>query len=348
MKPVPHVAALAPYALADLPPEMTSLAQNESLRPPSPHALVAAHTALTDLHIYPDPDWTKLRSAIAEVHRLSPQTILCGAGSMELIGALSTAYLGPTDRMLTTDYAYLYFRTATQLSGAEFDLAAETDFTVDVDALLIAVRPETKIVFVANPGNPTGTYLEADALRRLRDGLREDIILVIDEAYGEFADRPDTGLFDLTEVSNTIVLRTVSKAYGCAGLRAGWGMFPAAIAVEMRKVLNPNNVSVVSQAVAAAAMRDQAYMKETVLITADLRDRFTARLRRAGLIVPDSRTNFTLIAFPSPQAAQAADDALRAEGIVMRGMGGYGLPHCLRATIGDAEVMERAAQCLEK
>lgn len=348
MKPVPHVGVLAPYALADLPPELTSLAQNESFRPPSPKAVEAARGALSDAHLYPDPDWTALRSVIAAVHGVPEQAVLCGAGSMELIGALAASYLGSTDRMLTTEYAYLYFRTATQLSGAAFDLVGERDLTVDVDALIAAARPETKIVFVANPGNPTGTRIDRDALVRLRDGLAEDVLLVIDEAYGEFSDGAEASTFDLVERGNTMVLRTLSKAYGCAGLRVGWGVFPTAIATELRKVLNPNNVSGVSQSVAAAVMSDQAYMCETVSMTADLRDRFATRLRGVGLKVPVSATNFVLIVFSTDQAAAEADQALRGEGIGMRGMGGYGLPHCLRATIGDAATMDRAAACLER
>lgn len=348
MKPVPHIAALAPYALADLAPELTSLAQNESLRPPSPEALAAAQTALAETHLYPDPDWTDLRAAISDVHALQPETILCGAGSMELIGALTSAYLSSGDRMLTSEFAYLYFRTATQLSGAAFDLASERDFTVDVDALIEAVRPETKIVFVANPGNPTGTRIERRALERLRAALPDKVMLVIDEAYGEFADGLEEGTFDLVAHGNTAVLRTFSKAYGCAGLRVGWGVFPPAVASEMRKILNPNNISGVSQAAAAAAMRDQAYMHQTVRDTAAIRDRFAERMRGVGLGVPDSRTNFCLLVFDSPESALAADNALRTDGIAMRGMGGYGLAQCLRATIADGAIMQRAAQCLER
>ena len=348
MKPVPHIAALAPYALAELAPELTSLAQNESFRPPSPNALAAAQTALRDAHLYPDPDWTDLRSAIAEVHAVPAEEILCGAGSMELIGALSSAYLSAGDRMLTSEFAYLYFRTATQLSGAEFDLAAERDFTVDVDTLIDTVRPETKIVFVANPGNPTGTRIGRKELLRLRDALPDKVMLVIDEAYGEFSDDPGESMFDLVGSGYTAVLRTLSKAYGCAGLRVGWGVFPPAIGSEMRKILNPNNVSGVSQAMAVAAMRDQNYMRQTVRETAGIRDRFARRVRALGIGAPDSHTNFVLLIFDSPETAAAAESALRDDGIAMRGMGGYGLAHCLRATIADEAAMQRAAQSLER
>ncbi len=348
MKPVPHIAALAPYALANLAPGLTSLAQNESLRPPSPKALEAARNALSETHLYPDPDWTDLRTVISDVHYITCGTILCGAGSMELIGALASAYLLAGDRMLTTGFAYLYFRTATQLSGAAFDLAPETDFTVDVDALIDAVRPETKILFVANPGNPTGTRIGLAELRHLRSALPDNVMLVIDEAYGEFADGLDDSSFDLVEQGNTAVLRTFSKAYGCAGMRVGWGVFPPKIATEMRKILNPNNVSGVSQAAAVAAMRDQDYMRETVRRTACIRDRFADRMRATSLHIPKSHTNFVTLAFDSAGVALAADDALRSDGIAMRSMSGYGLAQCLRATIAKESVMDRAAQCLER
>jgi histidinol-phosphate/aromatic aminotransferase/cobyric acid decarboxylase-like protein len=173
-------------------------------------------------------------------------------------------------------------------------------------------------------------------------------MLVIDEAYGEFADGLDDPVFDLVERGDTVILRTFSKAYGCAGSRVGWGVFPPAIATEMRKILNPNNVSGVSQAMATAVMRDQGYMHETVRETARIRDDFIARMRAIGLVVPDSHTNFALLAFPSAQRAAAADAALRADGIAMRGMGGYALPHCLRATIADERAMDRAAPSLER
>jgi histidinol-phosphate aminotransferase len=350
LQPNPHIAALAPYALAELtaPPgkRLISLAQNESAFLPSPAAIEATRAALGDAALYPDPDWRDLRLAIADVHGLDPAHILCGSGSMELIGALAAAYLGPGDRALTTDYGYLFFRTATRLAGAEINLAPETDFTVDVDALLAAVRPQTRIVFVANPGNPTGTRIPRIELVRLREGLLDDTLLVIDEAYGEFADSSGEAMFDLAARGDTIILRTFSKAYGLAGMRVGWGVFPAEIAGQVRKILNPNNISAASQAAAAAAVQDQAYMHKVCQQTATRRDRFAAAMRAIGPDVPQSHTNFTLLRFPSAGDADAADQALRAKGVIMRAMGGYGLANCLRATIGAGEDMDFARDIL--
>ncbi|MBY8974995.1 aminotransferase class I/II-fold pyridoxal phosphate-dependent enzyme [Rhodobacteraceae bacterium NNCM2] len=345
-----HISSLAAYALADLSvtggAEPVSLAQNESADRPSPNAISAASRAARRGELYPDPDWQDLRRAIAEVHGVEAQSILCGAGSMELIGALIRAYAGPGDEVLSTSLAYAFFRTATALSDAAYVAAAEEEMTVSVDAVLAAVSPRTRVVCVANPGNPTGTRVPRAELVRLREGLPPDVLLVIDEAYGEFADHLDEPVFDLCQRGDTVVLRTFSKAYSLAGMRVGWGVFPAAIAREVRKILNPNNVSAASQAAAAAAMRDQAHMRETVSVTVARRDGFARHLARIGVEAGPSATNFLLLRFSDAAEAKSADDALRGGGILMRGMGGYGLPECLRATIGSAEAMETAGSLL--
>lgn len=349
--PVPHVAAMAAYALADLSaPEgkrLVSLSQNESLRAPSPKAISATGEAAAAPHLYPDPDWTALRAAIAEVHGLARDRILCGNGSLDLIGAIARAYCGAGNAALAPAHAYPYFRTATLMTGARFDTAPETALTADIDALLAAVRPDTRVVFLANPGNPTGTRAPRAELLRLREGLRGDILLVIDEAYGEFADHLGEGMFELVERGDTVVLRTFSKAYGLAGMRVGWGLFPPAVAREIRKLLNPNNVALPGQAAARAAMLDQDHMRATCAETAQIRDRFAGQTRALGLTVPQSFTNFTLIRFPSPQAAGRAHAFLTAEGVFLRPQGGAGLPDCLRATTGPAEDMDLAAALLK-
>ncbi len=348
--PNSHVAAMEPYVLADLSgpagKPLISLAQNESAMPPSPQVMIAGSKAFESAQLYPDPEWTKLRAAIAQVHAIAPDHILCGAGSMELIACLARCYAGPGSRVLSSQYGYGFFRTAALAAGADYDRAPEHDLTVSVDELLAAVRAGTRMVFVANPGNPTGTRIGYGELVRLRDGLDDDIPLVIDEAYGEFADMPGEATFDLVERGNTVVLRSFSKAYGLAGLRVGWGLFPPAVADQMRKLLHPNNISVAGQVGATAAMMDQPYMRATRAEVARIRDSFARRLRNLGLVVPDSFTNFVLIRFPDADAAQRADRTLRAEGIIMRGMTGYGLPDCLRATIGGAAHMDFAAEHL--
>ena len=343
IRAVPLVSALSPYALADLgPPGAVSLAQNESAFPPSPAVAESLRCAAEGVALYPDPDWSALRDTLAAVHRLDPAHLLCGAGSMELIGALVRAFAGPGDEVLAPRYGYLFVATAAALSGARYVTAPERDFHADPQALLAAVTPRTRILFLCNPGNPTGTALDTAEILRLRDRLPDDILLVIDQAYGEFEGQDPRPVFDLAARGDTVVLRTLSKAYGLAGARVGWGLFPPAVGVEVRKLLNPNNISAASQQIAIAALGDQPYMRATVAETAARRDRFARGLRALGLAIPDSRTNFVLIPFADPDTAATTDRALRAAGFVMRGMGGYGLGHCLRATIGPEAAMDRA------
>ena len=327
------------------------LAQNESLRPPSPKIMEAMSRAATQVHFYPDPDWAELRSAIGERHQISSRQILCGAGSMELINGLVRAYCDPHNRILTTQYAYGFIKTMAKVTQAPIDVADEVGFTVCVDRLLDAVQGDTRLVFVANPGNPTGTRVSLGEIARLRDGLPESVMLVVDEAYGEFADGQDDPAFgrafDWVERGNTVVLRTFSKAYGLAGLRIGWGLFPQSVADQVRKLLNPNNTSSVTQAAALAALEDQSYMLETVGLTAAVRRTFSEQMKTLGLFVPESFTNFVLVQFPKEQAAQSAEHHLRELGILVRGVGGYGLADCLRITLGQGDDMQRVYECLK-
>lgn len=351
IRPTRHIAAMSPYALAELKApagkRLISLSQNESLRRPSPQVAGAVAKAIAKAHLYPDPEWAALRDALAALHGIPAPGILCGNGSMELIACLAQTYCDEQGAVLAPSHAYPFFRTATALARARYDTAPEHGATASVDALLAAVQPDTRIVLIANPGNPTGTRISRAELVRLREGLRGDILLVIDEAYGEFADHLGEPVFDLVGRGDTVVLRTFSKTYGLAGMRVGWGLFPESIAGEVRKVMNPNNISVAGQAAAAAALADQPYMRETCEITARLRDRFSTRLRQAGFDVADSFTNFALIRFEDAQEAQQADAALRAEGVVVRAQSGAGLPDCLRVTVGTAEELDLAASLLE-
>ncbi len=351
IRPNPHVVAMSPYALAELNApagkRLISLSQNESLRRPSPQVGDAVVNAVANAHLYPDPEWAGLRNELAALHRIPASAILCGNGSMELIACLTQTYCDEQGAVLAPAHAYPFFRTAAGLARARYDAAPEVGVTASVDALLAAVQPDTRIVFIANPGNPTGTRIPRAELVRLREGLRGDILLVVDEAYGEFADHLGEPVFDLVGRGDTVILRTFSKAYGLAGMRVGWGLFPESIAGEVRKVMNPNNISDAGQAAAAAALSDQAYMRETCAITARLRDGFLHRLREAGFDVAESFTNFALIRFDDARAAQQADAALRAEGVVARTQSGAGLSDCLRVTIGTAEELNFAASLLE-
>jgi histidinol-phosphate aminotransferase len=350
VQPQNHVAAMSAYALSrvDLPEgvEPVLLNQNESAFPPSPDAIKAAAQAAARAHLYSDPDWTDLRIAIGEVHEIDPSRILVGAGSMELIAATIAAYAGPGNDVLSTQYGYAFFASAARAVKAVYSAVPEQDRTVCVDAILDAVTPATRIVCVANPGNPTGTRIGREEILRLRAGLQGDVLLVLDEAYAEFADHFDEPMFDLADRGDTVVLRTFSKAYSLAGMRVGWGVFPQAVAHEIRKLLNPNNVSAASQTAAAASMRDQAYKNMVVQATSGRRDAFAAQCHALGLDVMESHTNFVLIGFGSSDRAARADHLLRQHGVVFRPMGFYGLADCLRATVGSEDAMKSATEAL--
>lgn len=349
IRAVQNVAAMAGYALADLGDSRAiSLAQNESAFAPSPKAIAAGQAALATATLYPDPDWRELRLAISSVHGLLAEDLLCGAGSMELIGCLIRAFAGPGDEVLGTAYGYLFVATACQQSGATYVQAAEPDLSVSVDHLLAQVTSATRIVFVCNPGNPTGTRVANSEILRLRSNLPSDVMLVVDQAYGEFDDQDQTPVFDMVARGDTVVLRTLSKAYGLAAARVGWGLFPPQINVQIRKLLNPNNISAMSQSMAAAAMLDQSHIQHVVQETARIRDHFADRVRASGLIVPHSHTNFVLIQYPDAEAVEQTDTALRTADYILRGMRGYGLPECLRVTVGPADVMDAVGDIIEE
>jgi len=353
LKPRKHLLELVPYQMADLsgPPgkELIQLAQNESAVPPSLAALEAYREASREIRLYPESDLPKLHKALAEVHGLNSEQIHCGSGSMELISLLTRIYLGPGDSAVTSKYSYLFFRTCSHIAEASVRLAPEADLTVDVDALLKAVRDDTRIVFVVNPGNPTGSLIPKTELVRLRDALPDDVLLIVDEAYSEFvAEAEYAPVFDLVERGNVAVLRTFSKIYGLAGQRIAWGYFPPEVVDLLQRIQIPGNIPGSALAMALAALRDQAYVQEMRTWTAKLRDGFSVALRELGLDACPSHTNFVLVRFADVAEAESARNALYQEGIVVRTMGGYGLPHCLRISLGTEPQMEFVTETLKR
>ncbi|WP_375230477.1 pyridoxal phosphate-dependent aminotransferase [Roseobacter sp. S98] len=350
IQPLDHIAAMSPYALAETGEaavrDPVHMAQNESLRPPSPAALDAAKKALHAGALYPDPDWTELRTALASQHGIPAQNILCGNGSLDLIAALARAYAGPGRAILAPQNAYPFFATAARMAGARFDVAPEKREGVCVGTLLRCVRPDTSVVFVANPGNPTGTEIPVKDLQALRAGLPDDVLLVIDGAYAEFSEQENADCWDFVETGNCAVLRTFSKAYGLAGFRVGWGLFPTHIAQQVRKVLNPNNLSSAAQSAAAGAVRDQAYLQETCHLTARARVSWSGQLMDAGFNVTPGCTNFIGLWFPAPDAAEDADRYLRSAGVFLRRQQGAGLPQLLRWTLAPDDMMQRGFDAL--
>ena len=346
----PGIAAMDAYQLPDIsvPDGVTPiiLAQNEHSFPPSKKVRDAIIAAIDESQLYSDTDCRQLRGAIAAVHELDAGRVFCGSGSMELMSALVQCYLSAGDRIAMSEYSYLFMRTLARMMGAEVDLAAEKNYCVDTDALLASVQPSTRLVFLVNPGNPCGTTVSESDVRQLRAELPSDVMLLIDEAYAEYVETP-LNLFDLVDAGNTVITRTFSKIYGLAGLRVGWGYFPEEILMQMRKVLLPGGIALLSQAAAGAAIEDQGAMHLARRENALQRDFLCQGLDRLGLLAVSSQTNFVLADFSTSERAASAFDFLRKRGIVVRPMDGYGLPACLRITVGIEAHMQQTIAALE-
>ena len=345
----PNIATLAPYALAaEAPPgsaRVINLAANEFAESPSPAVLEACRAALASENRYPEASARALRQAIAVAHSLKADQIVCANGSSELIGLLATAYSGPGDEVLVARHGYLYFGTVARIAGASVTRADSAALTFDPDAFLAAVTPRTRILFLDNPGNPTCALANAAALRYLREKLPEEVLLVLDSAYGEYVTDPaySTGT-DLVEATdNTVMLRTFSKIYGLAGLRVGWAYAPPAIADVLHRIRQPNNLTGVSIAGALAAMGEQALVLKRREANVALRDSFAKTLQSEfGFTVQPSQTNFLLCKPPldAPMNAIEIAEALNQRSILIRDMAPYGLSDHLRITVGEAEEME--------
>ncbi|HRO50238.1 MAG TPA: histidinol-phosphate transaminase [Hyphomicrobium sp.] len=326
------------------------LSSNETPLGPSPRAVEAFRTAATSLERYPDGQAAELRQAIARRFGLDANRIVCGAGSDELISLITHAYLGPGDEGLFTEHGFLLYRIVVLAAGATPVVVPETDLRADVDAILAHVTPRTRMVFLANPNNPTGTYLPIDEVRRLRTGLPSDTLLVLDAAYAEYVRRNDyeAGLELVATTENTVMTRTFSKIFGLAGLRIGWAYCPEAVADALNRIRGPFNLSTPAIAAGAAAMNDWSHVEAAIAHNEEWRPWLTAEIEKLGLEVTPSVANFLLIHFPQEEGRDAAacDAFLKAQGIILRRVGGYGLPGALRLTIGTAEENRKVQDAL--
>lgn len=322
---------------------VVKLSSNEAALGPSPKAVAAIAQSLSETHRYPAGDSGDLRVALGKVHGLDPARIICGAGSDELIGLAMRGFAGIGDEIIHTAHGFAMYNIYAKAVGATPVIAPEKDLTTDVDAILARVSPLTRIVFVANPNNPTGTYIPGAEMRRLRAGLREDILLVCDDAYAEYVDAPDyeSGFALASETQNTIALRTFSKIYGLASVRLGWGYAAANIIGVIERVRSPFNVSRPAQFAGLAALADTDHVARTKAHTKKWLEIGLQRLRGMGLKVAVSHGNFLLPEFPSTAGKTAAecDTFLQERGVILRRVDGYGLPNHLRITVGDDEEM---------
>lgn len=326
------------------------LSSNETPLGPSPKAVAAFSAAGAALERYPDGEAKALREAIAARFGLAPERIVCGAGSDELISLIAHAYLGPGDEGLYTEHGFLLYRIVILAAGATPVVAPETGLKADVDAILARVTERTKVVFLANPNNPTGTYLPIDAVRRLRAGLPDHVLLVLDAAYAEYVRRNDyeAGLELVATGENTVMTRTFSKIFGLAGLRIGWAYCPSAVAEALNRIRGPFNLSAPAIAAGAAAMADWAHIDAAIRHNETWLPWLTTEIEALGFAVTPSVANFILIHFPQAAGKDAAacDALLKSKGIILRRVAGYGLPHALRLTIGTEAENRKVVEAL--
>ena len=315
------------------------LSSNEGAFGPPLSATAAAIKVAGELHRYPDGASVGLREALAAHHGLPAAQIVCGTGSDELIQILCHVYGGPGTDILMSMHGFTMYQIAGTYAGSRVLRAPEQNLTTDVDALLAAVTPETKMVFVANPNTPTGSLLPESEMTRLRAGLPSDVLLVIDAAYAEYVEDPgyDPGVALVDAGENTVMLRTFSKVYGLGGLRVGWMYAPPAVIDAVNRVRGVFNVNLVAQAAALAALSEPGWVEKSRAHNTKYRAVMAQGLARIGLKTWPTEGNFMLVDFDSATRAKAADAALKSHGIIVRAVAGYDIPTCLRVTVGTAE-----------
>jgi histidinol-phosphate aminotransferase len=350
--PQPGILDIAPY----LPGKSgkpgsnaVKLSANESPLGASPKALAAMVEAAGRLEIYPEGSSRVLREALADVHGLDPDSIVCGNGSDDLLHLLAQTYLGEGDEAVMNRYGFSVYPIITRAAGASIVMVEETDYRADVDALLAAVTERTKVIWLANPNNPTGTYLNAAEVARLHAGLRPDILLVIDSAYAEYVTAADysVGLELVNAHENVVMVRTFSKM-GLAAARIGWMVGPAHVVDAINRIRGPFNVNLPAQMAGAAAVRDIEFTQRLREHNAHWRAWLTAELSGNAMRVVPSQANFVMVLFDGAETAARAFQTLADAGYIVREIGAsYGIPHGLRISIGSEEAMRAVADILK-
>lgn len=354
--PKPWIEAIHAYvpgkSRSDDGRELIKLSANENPLGTSPAAL-AARQEIGSPALYPDPDSGALRDALGALHGIDPAQIICGTGSGELLSIAAQAFAGPGDEILYVRYGFSLYEIVARKCGATPVEAADADYGTDVDALLAKVNENTKVVFLANPNNPTGSYLSRAELARFHTALPADVLLVLDQAYAEYvAPQDDDGSMELaTQHANVLVTRTFSKAYGLAGERVGWATGSAQLIEILNRLRGPFNISLSAQTTALAAVKDQAFVTQSRDHNQVERARFVAAIEALGnhgLRALPSAANFVLVLFEGTLSAQAAFEGLIARGYATRWLPGQGLPHGLRITIGTRTQMSDIATFLRE
>jgi len=338
MRISPYVGGKATVAGAN---RIVKLSSNENPHGASPRAVEAFRAAGDTLALYPDGGAVALTQAIANTEKLDADRIMVGSGSDEIISLLCLAYAGPGDEVLHSAHGFLMYSISAKAVGADPIAAPEKDLHADVDALLEAANEKTKLVFLANPNNPTGTMIADSEIRRLREGLPPQALLVIDAAYAEYveSDDYDPGIALVEERDDVIMTRTFSKIHGLAALRLGWCYGPPSVIDALHRARGPFNTSAPAQAAGTAAIEDIAFVNITREDNAIQRARVTEALSELGISVTPSHGNFVLVetGADGPKSASKTDEYLQTRGVLIRRMEGYGLPGHLRISIGTAE-----------
>ncbi len=325
---------------------VVKLSSNENPFGPSETAKDAFRKASFDLHRYPSSDHAPLRDAIGEVHSVDPTRVICGAGSDEIIAFLCQAYAGPGDEVIYTEHGFAMYRISALAAGATPVEVRERDRVTDVDAILAGCTERTKLVFIANPNNPTGTMIGDGEIARLADALPPQVLLVLDGAYAEYVEGYDGGVKIIEARQNVVMTRTFSKLYGLGGLRIGWGYGPQHVIDVLNRVRGPFNLSQAGLAAAEAAVRSTNWTAKCRTDNTRLRAWLAEALAGHGIPSDTSMANFILARFADQKTAEACDDYLKSQGLIVRRVGGYNLPNCLRITIGDEPSCRRVAHAI--
>ena len=326
--------------------DVVKLSSNENPYGCSDAAKEAHAKSGQNLNRYPATDHADLRAVIGDVHELDANRIICGVGSDEILQFIAQSYAGPGDEVIYTEHGFSMYPILALAVGAKPVKVAERERVVDVDAILAACTKKTRIVFIANPANPTGTMVGGNEMARLADNLPDGCVLVQDGAYAEFVEGFDGGASLIETRDNVIMTRTFSKIYGLGGLRIGWGYGPQEMIDVLNRVRQPFNLSSVQMTVGEAAMLDRAFVAKCRTDNARLRAWLAEALAELGVPSDTSCANFILARFVDQAEAEACDDYLKSQGLLVRRVAGYGLPNCLRITVGDESSCRRVAHAV--
>ncbi|MCC1491362.1 histidinol-phosphate transaminase [Cognatishimia sp. F0-27] len=350
IEPQPGILDIQPYvggkSHIDGVENIVKLSSNENPFGPSPAAQEAVKRSVHQLHRYPSTDHASLRQAIAEVHGLEARRIICGVGSDEILHLLCQAYAGPGDEVIHTEHGFAIYRIGALAAGATPVEVPERERVTCVDEILEACGPKTRLVFIANPNNPTGTMIGMAEIERLAAGLPDRALLVLDGAYAEYVEGYDGGAALVETRDNVVMTRTFSKLYGLGGLRIGWGYAPQEIIDVLNRIRGPFNLSQTALDAAEAAIRDTAYVEKCRVENARMRAWLSEALAEHGVPSDTSMANFVLARMGSAEEAEACDAYLQSEGLIVRRVAGYKLPNALRITVGDEPSCRRVAHAI--